>query len=218
MAAGLAGVLLVVGLIMNVPVVNILFSILYGFSLLAALGIAVLLLGYFACGGMLVPAVAVDCCDAGDAMQRTYSYAFSKPLHLLLYLGMGVIGLGLGLLVVLTVANAALAIAAGLQGYWTWNAIFADAGGAVEIFSQIDHPRNGPSSGVTGLASWFIGFWEALVILAVLGWIFSYLCAAWTRIYLLMRLAGDRLREDSIWHPGLMPGTLAPDPGFDKTS
>ncbi|MEE2907701.1 MAG: hypothetical protein VX527_07695 [Planctomycetota bacterium] len=211
LAGALAGLLLLIGLLMNVPVLNILVAIFYAISLLIGLGVVLLLLGYIACGGMLIPAVAVENCDGGDAMQRAYSYMVTRPLHLILYVGIGLIGLGLGLILVLVLANAALAVTAGLQGAWTWNSSFAGAGGAVEIFSNIDNPSPGYSSWWTSLSGWFIGFWESVVVMLVLGWIFSYCCAAWTRIYLLMRRACDGLEEDTIWYSGLIPGTLAPE-------
>ena len=135
----------------------------------------------------------------------------TRPLHLILYIGMGLIGLGLGLILVILLANAAMSSAAGLQGAWTWNDIFAGAGGAVEIFSNIDDPAPGYGSWWNGLAGWFIGFWESVVVMIVLGWVFSYCCSAWTRIYLLMRRACDGLEEETIWYSGLIPGTLAPE-------
>lgn len=211
MAAGLSGVLLVVGLLMNIPVLNVLVSVFYGLSLLLGLGIVLLLFAFGAAGGMLIPAVAVENCDGGDAMQRAFSYMVSKPLHLILYIGIGLIGLGLGLVLVLTLANAALATTAGLQGFWTWNSTMDGSGGAIEIFSSIEKPTGGSSSWWGSASSWFIGFWESVVIVLVLSWIFSYLCAAWTRAYLLMRRACDGLEDDTIWYPGLIPGTLAPD-------
>ena len=58
------------------------------------------------------------------------------------------------------------------------------------------------------LVHWIL---ESIAILLVLSWVFSYLCSAWTRIYLLMRRACDGLEEDTIWYPGLIPGTLAPE-------
>ncbi|MCH2133122.1 MAG: hypothetical protein MK116_05160 [Phycisphaerales bacterium] len=211
MAAILGGILLLLGLLMNVPVLNVIVAVFYALSLLLGLGMALLLLGYLSGGGLLVPAVAVENCDGGDAMQRAYSYMVSRPLHLILYVGMGLIGLGLGLLLVLTVANATLAVAAGLQGQWAWNDTFAGAGGIVEIFSSIDRPEPAYGSWWTSGAAWLIGFWESVVVCIVLGWIFSYVCAAWTRVYLLMRRACDGLEEDTIWFAGLIPGTLAPD-------
>ncbi|MDG2093913.1 MAG: hypothetical protein P8J89_01405 [Phycisphaerales bacterium] len=215
MAAGLSAVLLVVGLLMNVPVLNLLVSVFYGVSLMIGLGIVLLLFAYGAAGGMLIPAVAVENCDGGDAMQRAFSYMISRPLHLILYIGMGLIGLGLGLVLVLALANAALSTTAGLQGFWTWNSTMDGAGGAIEIFSSIEKPSPGGGSWWGSATGWFIGFWESIVILLVLSWVFSYLCAAWTRIYLLMRRACDGLEEDTIWYPGLIPGTLAPD-GSDR--
>lgn len=217
LAGVLAGVLLLVGLLMNVPFLNIIMAIFYGLSLIGGLGIAMLLLGYAACGGLLIPAVAVENCDGGDAMQRAYSYMLTRPLHLILYTGMGLIGLGLGLVLVILLGNAALSVTAGLQGTWAWNDIFSGAGGVIEIFSTIDGPEPGHGSWWNGLSGWFIGFWESVVVMLVLGWIFSYCCAAWTRIYLLMRRACDGLEEDTIWYSGLIPGTLAPEQ-FDTES
>ncbi|MCH2153191.1 MAG: hypothetical protein MK089_07595 [Phycisphaerales bacterium] len=211
LAAFLAIVLLLVGLLMNVPVLNVVVAVFYVFSLITGLGVTLLVIGYAICGGMLVPSVAVENCDGGDAMQRAYGYMVARPLHLILYLGMLFIGLALGFLLVFTVVNATMAVTAGLQGEWSWNNTFVNAGGTDEIFAATQRPAPAYDSWWTGLAGGLIGFWESVMIMIVLGWIFSYLCASWTRVYLLMRRAVDGLEEDCIWFPGLMPGTLAPE-------
>ena len=211
LAAFLALMLLLAGLLMNVPVLNFLVAVFYAFSLLTGLGVTLLIMGYCVCGGMLVPSVAVENCDGGDAMQRAYGYMIARPLNLILYLSMLFIGLALGFLLVFTVVNATMAVTAGLQGEWSWNNTFVNAGGTGEIFTTSQQPVSTYDSWWTGIAGGLIGFWESVMIMIVLGWIFSYLCAAWTRVYLLMRRAVDGLEEDCIWFPGLMPGTLAPE-------
>ena len=176
MAAGLSGVLLVIGLHMNVPVLNILVSVFYGLSLLMGLGIVLLLFAYAAAGGMLIPAVAVENCDGGDAMQRAFSYMVTRPLHLIL--SSDVFGQG-GLILVLAVVNAALSTTAGLQGFWT-ELTMDGAGGAIEIFSSIENQQVlfwwGSATG------WFID--SGMPVLLVLSWVLI-ISVAWTRIYLL---------------------------------
>ena len=60
-----------------------------------------------------------------------------------------------------------------------------------------------------------ISVWMMLVQYLVAGWIFSYVMAASTRIYLLMRHACDGQDQHLIWWPGMVQGTLSDGPGRD---
>ena len=63
-----------------------------------------------------------------------------------------------------------------------------------------------------GWAAGLVSFWTGLVQWAVAGWVIAYLMAGSTRAYLLLRLACDGQDEREIWWPGLIRGTLAPEP------
>ena len=214
LAAVVCGILLLIGLVgMNLPVLNILTGLLYGLALLIGFLLVFLLLGYaFGCA-LLVPAVAVEHCDGGDAMQRAWAYLLNKPLHMVGYLAVGLVGLALGLLVVDTVAFLTVQWTAEVVGAATFNDVFAEAGRVEAVF---DDPSSDASAGNAAWSTvWTAGlvsFWTLLVWYLVAGWIVSYIMAASTRIYLLMRLASDGQQEQLIWWPGLIPGTLAEQP------
>ena len=216
LSAVVCGVLLLIGLIgFSIPVVNILVGLLYGLALLLGFLLVFLLLGYIVGGVLLVPAVAVEHCDGGDAMQRTWAYFLNKPLHMLGYLVTGLVGLILGLLVIQTVALLTVQWTAEIVGAATFNDVFAEAGRFDSVFSGgVDGAGgSGDSAWTTLWSAGLVSVWAMLVWYLVAGWIFSYVMAASTRIYLLMRRACDGQDEHYIWWPGLVPGTLSDVPG-----
>jgi hypothetical protein len=207
MAALLALLLLVFGLVLlNAPVLNLLGAVLYGAALLVGLGIALLLLAYAVSCPLLLPAVAAENCDGPDAMHRAIAYIVAKPLRWMLYLFTLMLGLALGLLLVLTVANLTIDITAALVDQWTFNETFASAQAATEGGEAPD------ASWHVAWAGGLVSFWSGLVQWAVAGWVVAYLMAGSTRAYLLLRLACDGQDEREIWWPGLIRGTLAPEP------
>ena len=217
LSAVVCGVLLLIGLIgFSIPVLNIIVGLLYGLALLLGFLLVFLLLGYVVGGVLLVPAVAVEHCDGGDAMQRVWAYFLNKPLHMLGYLVTGLVGLVLGLLVVQTVALLTVQWTAETIGASTFNDVFTEAGRFEAVFADASDGGAGDSSSAwtTIWSAGLVSYWTILVWYLVAGWIFSYVMAASTRIYLLMRRACDGQDEHYIWWPGLVPGTLsdAPEP------
>ncbi len=213
LAAALAVIILLPGVIMNVPGLNIIGALIYGALLILGLLIALLLLVYALGFGLLLPAVACENCDAADAQQRAYAYVLQRPLHLLGYGAVAVIGLALGYLVVSLFAVTALNVTADLFGTFTASAAMSQAGG-FDIFNF-----NPAAASVeiapnwhTGTAAWLIGFWQSIVVALVAAYVFSYFFSAATAVYLLMRQTCDGQDPEEIWYPGLVPGTLAPMP------
>ena len=210
-------VLLLIGLIfMSIPLLNILTALVYGLVLLLGFLLVFIILGYLASGTMLLPAVAVENCEGGDAMQRAYAYILNRPLHMLASVIVALVGLILGWLVVQLVAVFTVNMTAEIVGTWTMNDTYVEAGTLSSIFGQVG------SDGKTGTSMWYVSWggslvswWMMLVQYLVAGWIFSYVMAASTRIYLLMRRACDGQDERLIWWPGLIPGTLAQEPSGD---
>lgn len=207
-------VLLLIGLIfMSIPILNILTSLLYGIVLLVGFLLVFILLGYLAGGTLLLPAVAVENCEGGDAMQRAYAYILNRPLHMLLYVITALVGLVLGYLVVHLLAMFTVNMTAEVVGTWTFNGTYADAGRLTSLFSGNEEGGSGSQS--TWYVYWgggLVSYWVMLVQYLVAGWICSYVLASTTRIYLLMRRACDGQDDRLIWWPGLIPGTLAQEP------
>lgn len=213
--AGLVcGVLLLIGLVfMSIPMVNILAALVYGLVLLLGFLLVFILLGYVVSGILLLPAVAVEHCEGGDAMQRAYAFILNRPLHMLLAVIIGVIGLVLGWMVVQLVAVFTVNMTSDVVGMWTMNDTFVEAGELTRILgASSSEGRAADSIWYVEWSGSIVGWWMMLVQYLVVGWIFSYIFAASTRIYLLMRHACDGQDQRLIWWPGLIPGTLAEEP------
>ena len=78
-------VILMLAVLLLVPVLDVLGGLLYGLALAFGFLAAFLLIGYTIGSPLLVPAVACENGDGLDAMQRTYAYVVTRPLHLLFY-------------------------------------------------------------------------------------------------------------------------------------
>lgn len=205
-------VIIVLGSLMTVPWLDVVGGILYGIAMLVALLVALILVGFICGVSLLMPAVACENCDAGDAAQRGYAYTTSRPMHLLGYGLTAIIGLVLGFLLISLIAVLTLNMTASLFGTLTGNSAISAAGG----FELLDLTRRDAGAIHLALhnraAAWFVTLWETLMVSLVSGYVFVYFFSASTRVYLLMRRAADGQDIEEIWRPGLVPGTLAPIP------
>lgn len=208
----LSAFVVILGLLMGLPALDVLGGLLYGVALLVGFLIAFLLLGYAVGGWLLVPAVASENCEGADAMQRAYAYTVMRPLHLLGYWVVALIGLALGFVLVSVVAALMMNVTAALYGVLTDNPAMGIAGG----FGWTDlSPQSVDSAAMAWhhvAAASLIDFWQTLVVSLVAAYVISYHLSASTIIYLLMRRTVDGQDVSEIWRPGLVPGTLTPMP------
>lgn len=208
----IAGIIILIGVLMAVPWLDIIGGAVYGLALALGFVFAFLLFGFAAGFSLLVPAVAVENCDPGDAMQRAFAYVVNRPLHLLWYFFIALIGLVLGYLVVAFIASVMLNITAESFGALNNHPAIAAAGG----FSILDLTRETHpvffETWHAAAAGWLTHLWEVVIACLVFGYIFVYYYSASTVIYLLMRRAADGQDIEEIWRPGLVPGTMAPEP------
>jgi hypothetical protein len=124
----------------------------------------------------------------------------------MLYLFTIMLGLALGLLLVGGVATFMVALTGELASAW----VSADLMNHAAVLA-----RNGELPEMhwhTRFTAGLIAFWTSLVNWAIGGWVVAYLMAASTRAYLLLRRSCDAQDEREIWWPGLIRGTLAPEP------
>jgi hypothetical protein len=206
-AAGLALLLAAAGAVLMWGWLDLIGGPLYGFALIIGLLIAFLLAGYFAAAGLLVPAVACERCDAGEALQRGYSYAVHRFLHLVWYFAVAMAALALGYVILSVLAALALRVTAGSVG-----ALSTHPG--VEVAGQVGLLRlsgaeSGPSLAIghDRLAAWFIAFWEMLARSLVASYVFTCGFSALTIVYLLLRRVCDGQELTEIWRPeaGIIP-------------
>jgi len=204
----LALVLMVAGWVLRLPVLDLVGGPLYGLALALGFVIAFLVIGYAAGSMMLIPAVACENCDAGDALQRCYAYVLSRPLHLLGYAIVALAGLAAGFLVMSLFALMVLNITAATVGAWGDSALMRGAGGYA-LFDFHSAVAAGGARELSWHESWargWIGLWETLIVGLVGAYVLVYVFASTTIIYLLMRRASDGQETTEIWRSGLAAG------------
>ena len=213
LVAGVSIALVLFGFaLFNIPVLNLVGGILYGVALVFGFLIALVSIVYAVCWPLLVPAVAVENCEGGEAVQRSFAYTFARPMHLIGYMAALVVGLVIGYVLARLLANLTLDFTANLVDAWSFNASLGNAGSI---------PVDGIP--VAGMA-WYesasgslISLWETVVQDLMVGWLFSGFFSASVMVYLLMRYVCDRQDTHDIWWSGMIPGTSVPDPAQNTT-
>ena len=198
--------LMVMGLVLlNIPWLNLLGGLLYGIALLLGLVVALVAIGYAACFPLFIPAVVIEDCRGGEAVQRSFAYLLSRALQFVGYLACLIVAMVFGYLVVRLVANLTLDLTANIVGTWTFNMSLHGAGSLQDVAV--------PAVGIAwyeSTAGLLIGLWETIVHDIMLGWIFSGFFSASAMMYVLMRYSCDGQDTRDIWWPGLKQGTNIP--------
>ena len=177
--AALATVVLVFAALLRVPVLNVLAGALFLVPILVALFGAILGITALAAFPLMPAAVAVEDCDAGDAITRAGALVLSRPL---MWLGMLVVATAVlvvgGLLVNVVEAAASLGI----------DSLLAAVGGTAGIaISSGDSSEVAALYGPDRLVGVLVGFWNGLLEAVVLSYLFTLACDLSTRGYLWMR-------------------------------
>ncbi|MDP7009701.1 MAG: hypothetical protein QGI78_09045 [Phycisphaerales bacterium] len=194
-------------LLFNVPILNFVGSLLYGLALVFGFLIAIVALGYAVCWPLLIPSIAVENCEGGESIQRSFAYMFAKPLHLLGYLAVLIVGLVLGFILVRLLANLTLDFTAQLVDAWSFNASLGNAGAL-----QADGVPVVGLAWYESAASGLVAIWETIVYDFMIGWLFSGFFSASVMVYLLMRYACDRQGTHDIWWDGMLVGSSVVEP------
>ena len=126
--------------------------------------------------------------------------------------------LAVGYLIVALFASVMLNITASLYGVLTWSRGLAGAGG-FSVWDLSPATLNGfPLSTNESIVASIIGFWQRLVVLIVVAYVFAYYFAASTIVYLLVRRSSDGQDVGELWRPGDIPGTMTPMPHGARSS
>ncbi len=200
LTAGVVALALVAFGVLFAPWLDIAGGVLYGGAVVVGFLLAFLLLGYAVAAPLLVPAVACENCDAGDALQRAYAYALARPVHLAGYAIVTLAGFAVGYLVVAAVAATVLNATATLTGVIFDNAALADAGGFGVFDFGLRTSPVAPGSWHESAAAACVSFWQRVVINLVAAYLVAYFFSATTAVYLFMRQACDGQDPEEIWH------------------
>jgi len=222
---GIAGAMLIAGwALFQLPVLNMVGGLLYGFFLLGGLLCTIILVGYILGHNLMVPAIACEGTDAIDAVQRAYTYFFARPLRLILYLVCGSIGVAVIVAVVAALASWTIGFAAQGAAVWAnaqiqpgppkltshgmiWDSTFA----ALAPLTPLTLSPSDTSAyhGTWSMTATLIRLWTLIPVVLVLAAWFSCGISACTAVYLGMRQICDGQDWAELWIPGLIPGTMA---------
>jgi hypothetical protein len=191
----LVGVLLAVvpaailGLLLKLDLGVLVVGLIWPLILLCGLFVAILLVGLLFGWPLMWPTVSVEGTDSFDALSRSYSYTYQRPVHYLFYAAIaGVLGM-LAWVVVLIFAK-------GVITYSLWAASWGSGGERMaEILTAASDPKAG---GMLGVGAHAIGFWISTVKVVALGFLFGYFWCAATYIYFLLRQAVDATEMDEV--------------------
>ncbi len=176
-------------LLLKIDIGVFLVGIIWPVVLLCGLFVAILLVGLLFGWPLMWPTVSAEGTDSFDALSRSYSYTYQRPVHYLFYAAVaGVLGM-LAWVVVLIFAK-------GVITYSYWAASWGSGGNRMaEIIAAANDPN---ASGVFGWGAHAIGFWVYVVKVIALGFLFSYFWCAATYIYFLLRQAVDATEMDEV--------------------
>ncbi|MEX2139309.1 MAG: hypothetical protein WD894_08615 [Pirellulales bacterium] len=181
--------LLLLGLLMQLDFFVFLGSLIWPLALLAGFVMALLLVGLFVGWPLMWATISVEATDPFDALSRSYSYAFHRPIRYLFYVIVAAVLALLGWLIVALFAHLIIELS-----YWALS-LGATADQVQKIrtagaFVTSTAERTGDWDMFTIGAS-IIGFWHACVKTLAIGFFFSYLWSAATAIYYVLRKDED---------------------------
>lgn len=182
--------------LLGVPFLNILGAVFSVIGVLIAFVAVLLITGLLLGGPMLAPAIAAEGFDGVEAMQRIYSYVFTRPARLVFY------GLVLALQFVV-VSSVAVALAYGTSALAGW--------GMGLVFDWIGSPdglavASGQTNETMGRAGTTAGAIVGTVLklpgLVAAGFMVCYWISGWSVQYLLLRQSADGQDVTDIYVPG----------------
>jgi hypothetical protein len=181
--AVLAALIAIFALLLRVPVLNLVAGVLFVIPALIGLLIAVLALVALISFPLMPAAIAVEDCDAGDAITRAGALVLARPLVWLGVLATSIVVLALGGVIVQGVLN----LASGTLSL----ALHALGGAAGEALASGDEAEVAALYGPDLLVGSTVWFWSRIFGFLGGAYLFSLVCDLATRSYLLMRARID---------------------------
>jgi len=198
------GIVALLGLLLAVPIVDVLTGVLFGVPMILGLVAAILLLGLAVGWPLIVPAVACEDADAADCLQRAYAYPFNRFGRFLVLIAAALVGLVLAVAVLDAVVLTTFAMVhlatSGTAPDWV-GTLLGD-----RAWLRFGEGPPAPLFAVEGWAVDAVATWTTLARMLVGGLVFAWIFDAGVRIHLFLRGAVDRIRPEEIAEsPGRPP-------------
>lgn len=178
-------VLLLLGLVMRASI--LLAAIGWPLALLGGIVMALTVTGLVVGWPLMHATISAEGSDGFDALSRSYSYVYQRPLHYLLY---GLFACALGLLGLKVVDFFATAV-------WQLTTWSVSWGSGNDLMDKVMTP-SGEFETYWGVK--LIHFWHGCMNLVVIGFAFSFFWTAVSAIYLLLRYDADGAELTEVFH------------------
>jgi hypothetical protein len=182
-----------VSVLLRLDVGVLLMAVVWPLVLFCGFVLAVLLVGFLFGWPLMWPTISAEGTDSFDALSRSYSYTYQRPVHYLFYAAVaGVLG-ALAWVVVIIFAKGVIT-----YSYWaaSWGSGVTRIEKIQRIFAQAERLPEQSWSLYWGAKA--IGFWAEIVVTVAVGFLFSYFWCATTYIYFLLRQAVDATEMDEV--------------------
>ena len=177
------------GLLLRADVGVLIAGLLWFLVVIAGFVMAILALGLFFGWPLMWATISAEGTDSFDALSRTYSYVFQKPIVYLFYVVIAAFLGTVGWLLVYLFATTLLALS-----HWavSWGA------GPDNLRAVLANSRPG---GVGEAGSMLVRFWVSCVMMLALAYWCSYFWTASQAIYFLLRRHVDATELDEVYVP-----------------
>jgi hypothetical protein len=182
--------LLVLGLLMRLDAGWLVAGIFWPLALIIGVLMALLVIGLFLGWPLMWATISVDATDSFDALSRSYSYVYQRPLQYAFYL---LVSLLVGLVGWLAVSTFAVVVLHMTDWAVAWGS-----------------GRSEPVGGMGQAGASLMNFWNGCVRLLVLAFGYSFLWTAATAIYFLLRRDADATETDEVFYEDREPTGLPP--------
>jgi hypothetical protein len=188
--------LLVLGLLMRVDFFVFLGSLIWPLTLLAGFVMALLLIGLAVAWPLMWATISVEGTDPFDALSRSYSYAFHRPIRYLFYVIIAAILGLLGWIVVALFTNLIIELSDWAVSWGATADRIAEIRATREIMTVVEEGNRDWNLFTVGAT--IIGFWKACVRTIAIGYIYSFFWCAVTAIYYLLRKDEDGTEPEEV--------------------
>lgn len=195
---GMGLLLMALGLLANLPVLEILVGIGFVVALLVAFVMALMLIGLAGGGPMLYPAIATEGTDAFDAIARAFNYLFSRPWR---WLGLVLVSLVYAGITIIFVSWL-LQMTRDMAIYFVASGVVAGLtvdGQSINRFEALatDDWTRLPTSAM--IASAALGVWLFVIKALIAAFVINILLATQTWVYLILRAGADGTELDEVY-------------------
>ncbi|MCS7239147.1 MAG: hypothetical protein NZ899_12895 [Thermoguttaceae bacterium] len=189
----------VMGLLLRTDWGALILALMWPIVLIVGLGVVLLGVGVLLGWPLMWGTLATENADAFDAVSRSFSYLFQRPLNYLFY---AIVAGLFGIICWLVVANIAAATVFVSAWAVDWGADLARwTTATLPVRRNVESMlvAAGKLTAVGFAASNLLGFWKALVKLVAMAFLYSYFWTSACAIYLLLRRDVDATEIEEIY-------------------